>query len=412
MKFLNTKISTSIQLLLFVVLTNTLFAQVNDVQMYTFAHSLIDHRPPAIPTPSDETTILHWINDIAQDAGKSFATTGQFGQLNNHVDDLPPNSNLGYDQVSGSWDETINSFGDSGINTILITAANFIQYEPPTNPDPSDPLGRTVIELTETIFDWVENEKPNLKYYIYSNWPEMDLQNAFPPTPPQLTEINEFHDITIGDVGPFNEWWIDYQNQMLITRPDLNTRLIPVGEIVSKILRDVIPSQIMFEELYEDSAPHGRANVYFLAGMITYMAIFEENIPTTYMPDDIISPEIRNELTVISNFIWDQLLNYNLPDGSSRVFYSDIVSSNNNPIPFKNLRIKPTITNTSFKLEGLQQGLHTIKVIGLDGQVLTTFYRTNSSNNINIENLTAGMYFVQIINHEFNVVHTKKFIKH
>ena len=52
-------------------------AQIDDVRLYAFGHSLIDHRPPAIPTPSDETTILHWMYQIAQDAGHTFAAGGQ-----------------------------------------------------------------------------------------------------------------------------------------------------------------------------------------------------------------------------------------------------------------------------------------------------------------------------------------------
>jgi len=296
--------------------------KVTDVQLYTFAHSLIDHRPPLIATPDDETTILYWMYDIAQNASKTFATTGQFGQLPNHVDNLPPNSDLGYNVVPNSWDESQNSFANSNLNTVMLTVANFIQYEPPSNPDPTDQMARSIIENTETLFDWTNTEIPNMRYYIYGNWPEMDLQNAYPPTLPLQSEIDDFHDITIGTTGNFAKWWEDYQDLIVASRPELDTRLIPVGMIMSKILRDVIPNQIPFDELYEDSAPHGRANLYFLAGMVTYMAMYEENIPVNYMPSTLISPAIRNNIETIRNFVWEELNNFNFPNGDSRVFYN------------------------------------------------------------------------------------------
>ena len=114
----------------------------------------------------------------------------------------------------------------------------------------------------------------------------------------------------------------DYQDLIVASRPELDTRLIPVGMIMSKILRDVIPNQIPFDELYEDSAPHGRANLYFLAGMVTYMAMYEENIPVNYMPSTLISPAIRNNIETIRNFVWEELNNFNFPNGDSRVFYN------------------------------------------------------------------------------------------
>lgn len=272
--------------------------------MYTFGHSLIDHRPPAIPTPGDETTILHWINDIVVSSGNTFATGGQYGFLTTH-DDLPPASSWGYDNIPAVWDDTIQTFAQANINTVLITAANFIQYQGVNEPHPLD-AATSVVQSTNTIFDWVNTQQSNITFYIYENWPEMDLQNAYPPTVPTTSEISNFH---LQTVTTFHAWWLDYESQMRASRPALNIQMIPVGSIISKIITQVIPNQLPFTETYEDSAPHGRASLYFLAGMITYMAIFEEQIPNTYEPDSIVHSSIRNNLSQISNYIWNQLQN-------------------------------------------------------------------------------------------------------
>lgn len=394
------KTKTALKLIL--VFTLCIYKQsiaqhVNDVQLYTFAHSLIDHRPPLVTTPSDETTILHWIYDISQNSGKTFATTGQFGQLNNHVDDLPPNSNFGYDSVPFSWDETQTTFKNSSLNTILLTVANFIQYQSPSGPDPSDPMERSIIEKTETLFDWTNTELPNMRYYIYGNWPEMDLQNAYPPTLPLQSEVDEFHDLTIGTTGNFASWWLDYQDLIVTSRPQLNTKLIPVGMVISKILRDVIPNQIPFNELYEDSAPHGRATIYFLAGMITYMALYEENVPASYMPSNIISPIVRNNLETVRNFAWLELNNFNFPNGDSRVFYSESNLNVENTI--KNIfNITPNPVANTFKIQSKLQLSNNISIYNLNGTLINTFRNIKSSDNINIGHLSSGLYFIEIKN--------------
>ncbi len=391
-------------LVIFLVGVNFLNAQIQNVKMYTFGHSLIDHRPPLIATPSDETTILHWINDIAQEAGRDFSTGGQYGFLTSHDDTLPPDSQWGYDNIPSVWDASTEPFADADINTILITAANFIQYEASTSPHPLD-NSTTVVQATETIFDWVNGQESNVRYYIYANWPEMDLQNAYPPTVPTQTEITDFHNLTIGE---FTDWWITYQDNMLLSRPQLNTRLIPVGAIISKIIKNIIPNQVPFSELYEDSAPHGRATLYFIAGMITYMAIYGENIPNTYMPNNIVHQAIRDNLGTIRNFIWAELNNFNLPNGDSRVFYNsnlrvdDVQQSNN-------IRLFPNPNNGTFNISGNFTDAYTVNIIDVFGRVYQSIQSDLPSLNIDLKNMSNGLYFIHIYNDK--VSYTKQILK-
>lgn len=386
-------------------------AQVDNVQLYTFAHSLIDHRPPLISTPSDETTILHWMYDISQNAGKTFASTGQFGQLNNHVDGLRPNSNLGYDIVPNSWDENNSNFAASNLNTILLTAANFIQYSPPSAPDPSAPSGRTVIGLTETIFDWTDTQKPNMRYYIYGNWPEMDLQNAYPPNLPAQSEVTDFHNQTIGITGPFASWWTDYQDLLLASRPQLNAKLIPASMVISKILKDHIPNQVPFNELYEDSAPHGRANIYFLAGMISYMALYEEKVPSSYMPSTIIHNAIRTNLTSIIDFAWNEINNFNFSNGTSRVFYEEPILSTSTNNYQQKINITPNPVNTVLNIELPKTDNYMLNVVGIDGRTYQTQKISDYTTRIHVADIADGIYFIILKNRNNEVIANKKMIK-
>ncbi len=392
---------TLIYSLIFLV-TMSLNAQINSVRMYAFGHSLMDHvASPAVP----ETNIMYWLNDISQEAGNTFATTGQYGFLTTHVN-LPPSSNWGYSGILSSWDSSSEPFSDADINTILITAANFIQYENPDSPHPLD-NNTTVIQATETIFDWVNTQESNVRYYIYGNWPEMDLANAFPPTPPTQTEIDFFHNQTIGN---FTDWWKNYQNLILTSRPVLNTRLIPVGTIISKILRDLIPNQIPFDSLYEDSAPHGRESIYFLAGMITYMAIYEQNIPNSYTPGNAVHSVIRNNLNIIKDFTWVELNNFNFPNGDSRVFYSSILSLENSYFDNESVFLYPNPAQDNFNVSNINKHYLEINIYDNLGRIVKTVESANATNTIYLGGLQNGIYIVRILNKQKKEMLNRKLI--
>ena len=395
-------------LICLVVLLKTLSssAQNNDIRLYAFAHSLIDHRPPAIATPSDETTVMFWIQDIVSQTSHTFAGGGQFGFLAQHVN-LPPSSILGYDNVTGVWDQAIETFAEAGINTILLTAGNFIQYVPVDGPYPLDE-STTVIEATSTIFDWVNQQEPGADYFIYANWPEMDLQQAFPPTLPSAAEVADYHAQTLGS---FSNWWIDYQDKMLIARPDLNTRLIPVGNLISRIVTEVITGQVPFDELYEDSSPHGRASLYFLAGMITYAAIYGEEIPASYMPHDIVHDGIRSNLETIKSFVWTELNNYNFPDGSSRVFTNTTTTAVDNILLEDDaIILYPNPNNGAFEITGLLSD-YTIEIVNAYGTTFQSIDNQGSSATVDISSLPDSTYFVRIQNEDNEVLWLERIVK-
>lgn len=301
------------------------FAQHEDPGIFAFGHSLIDHRPPIIPTPSDETTVFHWMSLLAGADDKNFSAGGKYGFLPQHAI-LPPVSQWGYDIVDPVWESDLESFGESKINTVLITAGNFMQWQGPDREYPSDP-GVSPISATETIVDWVLEQDAGNKTYIYENWPDMSpfLASGFPPS---RSELDAYASYTRGD---FHDWWIQYQDALLQSRPDAEVRMIPVGSILHEIFDAFVPRDVDLREFYEDDAPHGRATLYFMAAMISYSAICQKPLPENYSPPMIIHESIRNNYAGIAQLIWEELMAFNDATGKSRVFFS-VVSNTEIPL--------------------------------------------------------------------------------
>ena len=296
-------------------------SQIQNERLFVFGHSLIDHRPPAIATPSDETTIPHWLHLFAQEAGHTIAAGGQYGFLPSHRANII-NGNVqpqwGYDIVPGVWDIDNETFAEANMSSVMITIANFIQTDLlPTDDYYNEPAGVTPISTTEYIFNWAEQQEPGARYFIYENWPETNLAVPNPTYPISSAQFDTYNAYT---QGGFHDWWIDLHDAVLANRPDLNIRMIPVGPTLAKLFSSNLADQVPYTELYEDLDPHGRATLYFLAAMVTYAAIYQEQPPATFVAPNIVHEDIRNNYAAISTFIWDELQAFNTPTGESRVF--------------------------------------------------------------------------------------------
>ncbi len=311
--------------------------QTDSVRMFIFGHSLLDHRPPLIPTPSDETTVPHWLHLLSQDVGTHYAATGQYGFLPQHAN-LPPFAQWGYDIVPPVWDSDLTSFASVDFNKILITAGNFIQWQGPNEPYYGG-NGETPVSATLDIMNWLEQQESGIDIYIYENWPDMAGYIAgelFPPTPAEFANYNAY------TTGNFHDWWIDYHDNLLAARPDINVRMIPVGPILANLFSSAPLASIPILDLYEDNAPHGRATTYFLASLITQMAISNQIAPTTYDVPDIVHPLVEANYTSIVNTIWMALNNFVDGSGNSRVFVPSVA-------------VPVTLTNFSLQQKGAKE---------------------------------------------------------
>ena len=394
------KTCTAVCILLLVLGHPLAQAQAEDLGVFAFGHSLLDHRPPSIPTPSDETTIFHWMSLLAEADDKNFSAGGKYGFLPQHAI-LPPISQWAYDRVDPVWESDEESFADSKINTVLITAGNFMQWQGPDQEYPSDP-GVSAISATETIVDWVLEQDATNRLYIYENWPDMFpfLANGFPPS---RSELDAYADYTRGD---FHAWWIQYQDALLESRPQAEVRMIPVGPILHEIFDAFVPRDVDLQEFYEDDAPHGRATLYFMAAMISYSAICASPLPDNYNPPMIVHESIRNNYEAIAQLIWEELVEFNDENGQSRVFFrttqSEDVSSK------KELTFFPNPTNGKISIENERSNAK-IKVYDLLGHL--RLYREVAHGRTELQlQLSSGVYLLEISDDRTGFVECEKLI--
>lgn len=373
-----------------------------DKTMYVFGHSLIVHDPPAIATPSNETTVPHWLHFLAQEAGNSIAVSGQYGFLRQH-DNLPPISQWGFDSVLPAWDSDANSFSSANFDTILLTAGNFIQDQSSSAPYYDDP-NTTPLSATLTIIDWLETNESTAVTYIYENWPDMAGFIEGELFPASESEFQNYNDYVIDD---FHDWWIEYHDFIQTARPSEKVRMIPVGPIIAKLLTQTPLNTIPFLELYEDNASHSRSTLYFLAGLITYMAIYEQKAPVRFMIPNTVSAVVQTHFQNTINIIWDELLAFNNLDGSSRVF-ANVVLNSDVVLDANDVEVYPNSANTILNIQK-QSDLKRIQMYDTKGR-LVLIKNGNIPKSLDISFLSKGVYIVKLKRID-NTIMTNRIIK-
>jgi len=280
------------------------------IESHMMGHSLIDHA-----SSTDQTKIAYWIDQLADEAGRTYEMTGQFGSIWQFAD-FNPESNWGIPGVDRSWDGENETFGQASLNNFLFTIFNFVQDVPSHQPYPSE--GSSVLYESQRLVDSVDNYQPMADIYLYENWPDMAgfTTDPFNPTANEYALYNSY------TTGAFHNWWLALQDSLLISHPSKNVRMIPAGPMISQLMMDAPYDTIPVIDLYEDNAPHGTPTIYFLAGLATYMAFYEEQPPLTYTVPVTVHPTIRsNYSNIVTNF-WNYLQAFNNGSGSSRVFLS------------------------------------------------------------------------------------------
>jgi hypothetical protein len=289
----------------------------------------------------------------------------------------------------------------------LITAANFAQWQSSNQEYPTDP-GISPLSATQTIIDWINNEEDNVAFYIYENWPDMApyLNGNFPPTQTQFDAYNTYTQ------GEFHDWWIEYQDFLMQSHQASNVRMIPVGPIMARIHEQLLANQIPLDELYEDDAPHGRSSTYFLASMVTYMAIFEKPIRADFDIPASIHPAIANQFENIITFIFNELINFNFDNGDSRVFQNNPSTSNVDQVQTEpQIKISPNPTFGALQINAERNCQISIFDI-LGNSIFVNNLQTNSKLELNISNWKAGTYLLKSQDLETGENQIKKIIKY
>ena len=268
--------------------------QMVDRKVFVFGNSLVHHL-----SPSDETTVPHWLNRIARAEGNRLALDGAWGFMRNFVNDLPPQSNWSFREVRSVLNG--RSFRSAGFDTVIITPANFVQYQDPDRPyDGDNPDGASPLDLAGRLIEWVAAQSPGSEILIYEGWADMGSQvRNFPPN---ARGLRNYHEANLGD---YHDWFVAYVRGLQAQFPDRDIALIPVSSVLSRLYTETDLAPLEALDLYEDDAPHGTATKYFLAALVTYAVVYGEAPPAAMDLPDSIHPAVRENYAQIAAFIWD-----------------------------------------------------------------------------------------------------------
>ncbi len=272
-------------------------AEQQSAKVYVFGNSLVHH----LSEQAEHTNVPYWMNLMAREDGRELRLDGQWGFMRNFADGLPPTSNWSFDGVRGVWSPNRGGFGTAGFDAVLVTPANFIQYQLPDVPyDGENPSGESPVGAMQRLMDWVHKESPATKLYVYEGWAEMEgVVGRFPP---RERGFERYHELNQGE---YHQWYEDLINVMQVTRPDYDVTLIPVAKVLAELMARGGPlADVPPEALYEDSAPHGTPTLYFLAAMVTYAWIFEAPPPAGYQPPATLHPDLVSNYAAIAEQIW------------------------------------------------------------------------------------------------------------
>lgn len=334
----------------------TLLVEGQEVRNFIFGHSLINHEfEVEPPVPSQETSVPHWLYQLATHAGKEYAASGQYGFLPQHRN-VPPIAQWGFDIVPFAWDSDNVPFADADFTDILITPGNFIQWQPPTENYFNETF--SPIEATTDIIAWSLEQEPGMDIYLYENWPDMApfLGSGIPPTESEWQAYNDYLQ------GDFHQWNLDYRNGVQATFPDDCVKMIPVGPAISDVLLSEPFASIPFDDLYEDDAPHGRPTLYFLAAIATYMAYYEERPPLDYDPEQIIHSIVRDNYELAVDIIWQRLVT------EGEVFCTQPTAVDDASL----ININVVDNGPSLLIADLPSEAQSVALVSIDGRIIST----------------------------------------
>jgi hypothetical protein len=241
---------------------------------HVFGNSLVHHL-----SDDPATNVPYWLARLARAGGHDLALTGQWGFLRDFA----------AQGVAPNWSFEGVTARRGAADTVLITPANFIQYQAPDaafegdNPTKASPVSVTLDVIDRAMADW-----PGARIVIYEGWPDMGgFTRGFPPS---NRNLRRWHGYALSD---YHDWFRDYMSALQAARPDVEITLLPVSSVLSGLQTGLL-EEIPVEVLYSDDAPHGTATQYFLAALVTYTALFEVPAPKDVDLPQTLHPLVRD----------------------------------------------------------------------------------------------------------------------
>ena len=292
--------------------TGTTVAASNAIRLFAFSNSLMVHE--VTPQPTEEKKVPHWLGLLATTGGVTLTVDGRYGFLRDYANFAEITPQWGFDGVAGSWTNESTPFAAVDFNRIILTPTNFIQYqsaiEPYFDDSSTSPLSTSLSTIDQTL-----TAHPNIPIYIYQGWADMAGYGSFPSG----VDLARYH---TDNQGSYHDWFLDYHDRLIRTRPAATIKMIPVGFVLAKLLSSAPLNGMTITDIYEDDAPHGQPTLYFLASLITYAALFQREPPDGFSIPSTVHSLVRDNFASINDRVWTELQNYRHTDGerTSRVF--------------------------------------------------------------------------------------------
>ncbi len=273
------------------LLINTPLRAAESLSLYVFGNSLVHHL-----SESDETAVPHWLAVFARAAGKEFSADGRWGFMRDFARE-GPKQQWSFKEVTSAW--AGQGFAETGYDVVMFNPANFIQYQGPEEPYRNDkPEGASPVSAA---LELIEKTQPR-RLVLYEGWSAMgSFIWTFPPSQRRLRKYLRHNE------GDYHQWYVSYVDALAEARPDVQIELLPVARVLSILLDEGILQGLKAEDLYVDDSPHGTATLYFLAGAISYVGLFQAPLPSQVDIPETIHPLVRERFDKISETIHAEL---------------------------------------------------------------------------------------------------------
>lgn len=272
-------------------------------RVYHYLNSLTDYSGGGGPGFGADTRVPNWVARFASEAGNSYAVDAEFGFVDNWS--LPPVSSLGYEdaasaRVGSNW-SMVNA---ASLTHVFFTPDNFTQFSV-TSPVQGVFGGASYVNRILGLIDtWESNTNGNIAYRIYEGWADLGVfADPFPGTANDLSQWRAYA------LGAYHQWYLTLVSSLQALRPDLDIELVPINLALVGATRETALSALTTSQLFVDNAPHGNSTFYFLAGVATYISLYDQRIPSSYVIPSFISPTVRNNFLEIQEYIWSVIQN-------------------------------------------------------------------------------------------------------
>ena len=272
-----------------------------EARLFVFGNSLFHHLDE-----SGRSNVAYWLTRLADEGGNDLTLDGRWGFVRDFLRDLPPPSGWSFDGVEKAMGRGIG-FRRAGFTDVLIVPANFIQNVPPDRAYGGDnPTGDSPLSATGRLVDWVEGNARGARIHIYEGWALMNGHASFPPNRRGLRRYHAFN------TGEYHDWFEEYVAMLNAEGRDVN--LIPVATALSRVLSETPLAELDGTIFYIDEAPHGTPELYYLAALVTYAAIYGAPPPLAPELEATLHPALGGNAEAIRRIVWETVAGVPYPE--------------------------------------------------------------------------------------------------